>query len=121
MGTAREAVNNLRKEGIKAGLINLRLFRPFPVQALREALQDIKVLGVMDRADTFSLNGGPLFGEIRNTLFDFGNKIKIVNYIYGLGGRDINLSDLEGIFRQLLEVKENGKVKQPVNYYGVRE
>ena len=121
MGTAREAVNNLRKEGIKAGLINLRLFRPFPVQALLEALQDIKVLGVMDRADTFSLNGGPLFGEIRNTLFDFGNKIKIVNYIYGLGGRDINLSDLEGIFRQLLEVKENGKVKQLVNYYGVRE
>ena len=125
MGTARVAVKELRENGIKAGLINLRLFRPFPAQALYEELKNISVLGVMDRADTFSLNGGQLFADIRNTMFDQENEnMKIVNYIYGLGGRDINVSDIKTIINQLVEIKDSNKKLKPadlVNYFGVRE
>lgn len=123
MGTARVAVDNLRDEGIKAGIIDLRLFRPFPAAALREALKDVQVLGVMDRADTFSLNGGQLFSDLRNSLFTYGDKIETLNYIYGLGGRDITVSDLEEILTELQEIKNNGQVEENnlVNYFGVRE
>ncbi|MFW5999628.1 MAG: transketolase C-terminal domain-containing protein [Halanaerobiaceae bacterium] len=123
MGTARLAVDNLRQEGIKAGLCSLRLFRPFPAATLREALGHLKVLGVLDRADTFSLNGGQLYSDVRSALFAEGGDLEIVNYIYGLGGRDIAVDDLEEIFRELLAKKDGGKKADlpEVNYYGVRE
>ncbi len=120
MGTARTAVDNLRKKGIKTGLINLRLYRPFPGEALKRTLSGVKVIGVMDRADTFSLNGGPLFGDIRNALYEKREGMEIVNYIYGLGGRDINVSDFEDILNQLTAVYE-GKEHKIIDYYGVRE
>ena len=124
MGTARVAVDRLRAEGENVGLINLRLFRPFPDKALRKALKDIKVLGVMDRADSFSLSGGPLFADVRNALFEQKEKKEVVNYIYGLGGRDINVSQIKEIYEQLLEIKNSEqkvKSKDLVTYFGVRE
>ncbi|ACL70817.1 2-ketoisovalerate ferredoxin oxidoreductase subunit alpha [Halothermothrix orenii] len=120
MGTARIAVDNLRADGIKAGLINLRLFRPFPAGQLIRALNGVKVLGVFDRADTFSLNGGPLFLDVKASLYDSSRDLKVVNYIYGLGGRDINVSNIEDILRELVAIKEGQKEKK-VTYYGVRE
>ncbi len=122
MGTARVAVDNLREQGKKTGLINLRLYRPFPKQALKEVLEGIKILGVMDRAESFSLNGGPLFSDVRNALFD-QNNIEVVNFIYGLGGRDINVSDLEKIFNKLNALKQADKLTENelINYIGVRE
>lgn len=120
-GTARVAIDNMRELNEKIGLINLRLFRPFPSRALADALAEVKVVGVMDRADTFSLNGGPLFGDVRNALYDFNKQKKVVNYIYGLGGRDINISDFEKIIRELIEIKDSDKIKNKVSYYGVRE
>ncbi|MFW5986034.1 MAG: pyruvate ferredoxin oxidoreductase [Halanaerobiales bacterium] len=121
IGTARAAVDNIRELGEKVGLINLRLYRPFPAEALADVLADVKVIGVMDRADTFSLNGGPLFADLRNALYDFDQSRKVVNYIYGLGGRDINVSDFEKIIRELMETKNFNQVKNRVSYYGVRE
>jgi pyruvate ferredoxin oxidoreductase alpha subunit len=121
MGTARSAVDSMREQGYRMGLIDLRLYRPFPAEQLRNALKQIKVLGVMDRADTFSLNGGPLFGDIRNALYAYGGRMKIVNYIYGLGGRDINVSDLKKIMSQLVAIYEGKEPENPVTYYGVRE
>jgi len=121
MGTARSAVDSMREQGYRMGLIDLRLYRPFPAEQLRNALKQIKVLGVMDRADTFSLNGGPLFGDIRNALYAYGGRMKIVNYIYGLGGRDINVSDLKKIMSQLVAINEGKEPENLVTYYGVRE
>lgn len=122
MGTARVAVNRLREKGMKAGLINLRLYRPFPAQAIIKALQKIKVLGVLDRADDFSLNGGPLYADIKNAIFRELKDIEVINYIYGLGGRDILVSDLENILHGLQEINENNEqINNYINYYGVRE
>ncbi|MFW6308958.1 MAG: transketolase C-terminal domain-containing protein [bacterium] len=123
MGTAQVAVDEARKEGIKAGIINLRLFRPFPAQTLSEALKDIKVLGVMDRADTFSGEGGPLFKDIRSALYEKNkeNETKIYNYIYGLGGRDINVSEIKKIIQQLADKKDKEvKPEEKITYFGVR-
>jgi len=121
LGTARTAIDRSRNKGIKTGLINLRLYRPFPKEAIKKALSRVKVIGVMDRAETFSLNGGPLFGDIRNALFDMSEGLKIINYVYGLGGRDINVSDFEEIIKELVEIRDGKQEMELVNYYGVRE
>ncbi len=121
MGTARVAVNNLREDGIKAGLISLRLYRPFPAEVVAQSLNNIKVLGILDRADDFSLNGGPLYADVKNALFAGMSNIEVINYIYGLGGRDILVSDLEDILHQLQKINDNGQINNRINYYGVRE
>ncbi|MFW6409673.1 MAG: pyruvate ferredoxin oxidoreductase [Halanaerobiales bacterium] len=126
MGTAHVAVDKLRQKDQKVGLINLRLFRPFPGEEIKRTLEKVEVLGVLDRADTFSLNGGPLFADIRNVLYPTDKNTKnngqpkVVNYIYGLGGRDINVSDLENIYRELIKMRNKKEIKE-VKYYGVRE
>ncbi|MFW6256817.1 MAG: transketolase C-terminal domain-containing protein, partial [Bacillota bacterium] len=120
MGTARAVIDELRKEGKKVGLISLRLFQPFPRQTVKKAVKNVRVLGVLDRADTFSLQGGPLFSAVCNTLFESEEKIKVKNYIYGLGGRDITVTDLKNIFAELLEFRKQ-EVTERVTYFGVRE
>ncbi|HHU69150.1 MAG TPA: pyruvate ferredoxin oxidoreductase [Thermoanaerobacterales bacterium] len=120
-GTGKYVVDKLREEGKKAGLLKLRVFRPFPHKEIAEALKHIKALAVMDRAESFSDFGGPLFAPIRSALFDVKNDIKVVDYIYGLGGRDIVPPHIEKVFNDLEEIKETGKYDKLVNYLGVRE
>ncbi len=115
-GTAEVAVDELRKEGIKAGLLKLRVFRPFPVEEITKALSNIKLLAVLDRSISFGGFGGPLFTEIRSSFFGKDKVPNIVNYIYGLGGRDINVPDIKSIYKNL----KSGKF-ETVNYLGVRE
>ncbi|GAB4251024.1 MAG: transketolase C-terminal domain-containing protein [Thermoleophilia bacterium] len=100
-GTARPVVDRLREEGIKAGLIKVRTFRPFPVKAYAEALAGVKVVGVMDRSDSFGAPGGPIFMEVLSSLYQHGNRAPALNFIYGLGGRDVFPSNIEEAFRRL--------------------
>ena len=95
-GTGKEAVDRLRAEGKKVGLIKLRVFRPFPRVPLAEAMCKVKAVAIMDKAESFSNSGGPLFNEARNSLYDLPNKPYAINYIYGLGGRDITVEDFYG-------------------------
>jgi len=118
-GTARVAVDNMREKGINAGLLKLRLFRPFPREDIINALKNVKVVAVMDRSDSFGSFGAPLFSEVRSALFRKSNA-EIVNYIYGLGGRDITVKDIEGVFKDIKEISKTGKVKNYVSYLGVR-
>lgn len=120
-GTARAVVNKLREKGIKAGLLIPRLFRPFPAAEIAEALSHVKAIAVMDRSDSFGAQGGPLFIETRHALYDLGKYIPVTDYIFGLGGRDITPAQIESVFTDLQEVAKTGKVKQQVNYLGVRE
>ena len=120
-GTAKVVVDNLRKEGIKAGLLKIRVFRPFPYEELIEALKNVPVIGVMDRSHGFASEGGPVFSELRAAMYHSDVKPIITNYVYGLGGRDIDLHMIEQAYRELLEIKETGKVERYVNYLGVRE
>ncbi len=119
-GTVKETVDALRERGEKVGLIKLRVFRPFPKEELIEALKGIKALAVFDRSHSFGGFGGPLFSEIRSALYGSDLSFEVLNYIYGLGGRNISLKEIEGVFSDLKEVVRTGKVRERINYLGVR-
>lgn len=120
-GTARCVVDELREKGIKAGLLKLRVFRPFPYEELAQVLADRKAIAIMDRADSYSAFGGPLFTEVRAAMYDAKKRPPIVDYIYGLGGRDVNLDHIRKVYNDLVEIARTGEVTQVVNYLGVRE
>jgi pyruvate ferredoxin oxidoreductase alpha subunit len=120
-GTTKQVVDELRAKGEKVGLLKLRLFRPFPHKELAKALSHLKAIAILDRSDSFGGFGGPLFTEIRSALLDSEQIPQNVNYIYGLGGRDINQTDITSIYTDLEKIVETGKVGERVKYFGVRE
>lgn len=120
-GTAKEVVDKLRDEGVKAGLVKIRVFRPFPAEEIAKALSGLKALAVMDKADSFSAAGGPVFTEVRSALYDVNKDVNAISYIYGLGGRDVTTDDIEKVYRDLIDVANTGKVNETYNYVGVRE
>ncbi|HNS32153.1 MAG TPA: pyruvate ferredoxin oxidoreductase [bacterium] len=120
-GTAKEVVDRLRKEGKKAGLLKIRVYRPFPAELLTKALSKTRVLGIMDRADGMNGVSGPLYPEICAAMYDVPAKPEIVDYIYGLGGRDITIEDIEYIYNELFKTAEKGKKEYTLKYIGVRE
>jgi len=100
--TAMLAVDELRAEGKDVGLIRLRLWRPFPFAELREAVKDLELLVVMDRAISFGM-GGPVTSEVKSALYDMKNNLKIVEFIAGIGGRDILIEDFKYMLTHALE------------------
>ncbi len=120
VGTARAVVDSLRAKNIKAGILKLRVFRPFPEEEILSSLKHLKAIAVLDRADALNAIGGPLYNEIRAALYN-KSSISVVNYIYGLGGRDIGLDDINRVYSEALEIAKTGKVKEKVAYLGVRE
>ncbi|MDF3001134.1 MAG: porA [Bacillota bacterium] len=120
-GTAKETVKQLRREGKKVGLVKIRVFRPFPMEELAEALKNVKAVAVMDKAESFSACGGPLFAEVRSALYDLENRPKAMNYVYGLGGRDICVEDFAMIYDQLFEIGRTGVVGEVYRHFGQRE
>lgn len=120
-GTAREVVKKLRGEGIKAGLIKLRVFRPFPHYEIAEAVSKVKVVTVMDRAFSFGGFGGPVGMEVRSALLELEPPPKIINYIYGIGGRDVSPEDIKKVYEEMIEVLKTGELKEKIRYLGVRE
>lgn len=121
-GTAKQVVNELRQKGVKAGILKPRVFRPFPVDEIAEALSKCKAVAVMDKADSFNAAGGPLFTDVTSAMFVKGiHNVKILNYIYGLGGRDVRETDIEKVYSDLSEIAAGKKVETAYNYLGVRE
>ncbi len=120
MGTVRHVVDRLRKRGVKAGMVKMRIFRPFPAEELLELLRGVEVVGVLDKAMSFGAPGGPLYEELKTVFYDADEKPIIVDYIYGLGGRDTPPHLIEEAFKGLLEVKKRGEAVEPLNYLGVR-
>jgi pyruvate ferredoxin oxidoreductase alpha subunit len=120
-GTMKTVVDGLRQDGVKAGLLRLRTFRPLPVEAIRSALGNVKAVAVMDRCISFGGNGGPVFHEVRHLLYDVDKRPFVVNYIYGLGGRDTSPTELRSIYEYLQRVLQTGRVETPIQYLGLRE
>jgi pyruvate ferredoxin oxidoreductase alpha subunit len=122
-GTARAAVDRLRADGVKAGLLKPRVFRPFPAKEMVDALRHVKAVGVMDRAISFGAmdNAGPLFLELAAAMKVHGVNTPLVDIVFGLGGRDIMPTQIEGAFRDLLPIAKTGEFKELVTYLGVRE
>ena len=121
MGTVRYVVDELREEGVKAGLLKMRVFRPFPVEDLIEVVGDTPVVGVLDKAASFGAPGGPLYEEVKTAFYDEADRPLIADYIYGLGGRDASPKLIRGVFKSLEEIRSRGEVAEKVSYVGVRE
>lgn len=120
-GTAKAVVNELRNKGEKVGLIKLRVFRPFPAEELTKALSQCKAIAIMDKCEGFNGKGAPLFNEVCSAMYYAQTKPLIVNYIYGLGGRDVRVDDIEMVYTQLSQLIKHQQVDTPYRYLGVVE
>lgn len=120
-GTVKTVVDELREEGVKAGLLRIRTFRPLPVEGIVEALRKVKAVAIMDRSMSFGGNGGPVFQEVRHVLYDLPTHPCVVNYIYGLGGRDTSPKQMCKIYEDLQGILQAKHVETPINYVGLRE
>jgi pyruvate ferredoxin oxidoreductase alpha subunit len=121
-GTTRTIVDKLRARGVKAGMVRVRAFRPFPHEEYAKALEHVKVVGVLDRADSFGAQGGPVFLEIRAALYDNEPRPQVLPFIYGLGGRDIFPDNIEQAFAVLEDAAQRKKrVSTERRYLNLRE
>ena len=119
-GTAKFTADKLRKQGIKAGVLKVRVFRPFPGEEIAKALANAKAVAVLDKADGLNAVGGPLFTDITSAMQVSKVSVPTVNYIYGIGGRDTKVSDLESVYTDLQEIVKTGKIDNPYRYLGLR-
>lgn len=117
--TASIAIDELRKEGVPAGLIKLRLWRPFPFEELKEAVKGAKRLIVTDRAVSFGGPGGPVASEIRSAFYSEKDRPIISSFIIGLGGRDVRVEDFKDMILKSMKMKKQDLDK--IEFYGVRE
>ena len=122
MDDAEEAIQNLRAQGKKVGLIKIRSFRPFPAEDIAEALKNVKAFAAMDKDDSFNAHCGPIFAETAAALYAAGiSAPKGINYIYGLGGRDVRVESIEHVFAELEKVAATGETGETYRYLDVRE
>ena len=120
-GTTKYVVDNLRKQGIKAGLLKIRVFRPFPGEEIAKALSNVKAIAILDKADSLNSAGGALFEDVTSGMYVNNVHVPAVNYIYGIGGRDTKSDDIESVFQDLLEIVNTGKIDNPYRYLGLRK
>lgn len=119
--TAMEAIDKLRDEdGRSVGLIRLRLWRPFPVEALRAEMAGVKTLAVIDRAVSFGGTGGPVAAEVRSALYSIDQAPYVASFIAGLGGRDITIDDFMTVVDQAEKMGQENEIHQ-YKMIGVRE
>ncbi len=120
-GTTKDAIDKLREAGEKVGLLKIRLYRPFPAEAIAQALTGVKAVAVMDRAEGYTNHGGPLGADVMSALYRARSQALAVNYIYGLGGRDVRVEDMEGVFATLKQIAADGDAGEMYRYLGIRE
>ena len=121
-GTAKAAIDTIRNTtGKKVGMLKIRVFRPFPEEEIVQALRSLKSVAIMDRSEMFSDTGGPLGAEVTAAMYRAGLNVDVVNYIYGLGGRDITVEDFEDIYNSLETLAKTHKATDNYKYIGLRE
>ena len=119
-GTTKFVVDELRNKGIKAGLLKVRVFRPFPAEEIAKALSHVKAVAVLDKADSLNACGGALFTDVTSGMQVNKVNVPTVNYIYGIGGRDTKSTDIEAVFSDLSEIVKTGNIGNPYRYLGLR-
>ena len=120
-GTTKDVVDSLREKGIKAGMLKVRVFRPFPAEEIAKSLSHLKAVAVLDKADSLNGVGGALFEDVVSGMYVNGNNVKALSYVYGIGGRDTTTKEIEQVYTDLQEVADSGKVENPYRYLGLRK
>ena len=119
-GTTKFVVDNLRNQGIKAGLLKVRVFRPFPAEEIASALSHLKAVAVLDKADSLNAAGGALYEDITSAMYIAQKQVPMINYVYGIGGRDTTSKEIESVYTDLQKIVSTGKLENPYRYLGVR-
>lgn len=117
-GTVKETIDNLRKNGIKAGLLKIRVFRPFPGKEIAIALRNAKAVAVLDKVPLVSGTPGPLYEDVVSSMFQEQVNIKAINYTYGVGGRDVTVKQIGKVYQDLQDLKD---MSNPVRFLGLKE
>ena len=120
-GTTKAVVDSLREKGVKAGLLKVRMYRPFPAEEIAEALSHLKAVAILDKADSLNAAGGALFEDVTSSMYVNGKQVPMVNYVYGIGGRDTTSMQIESVYSDLAEIVQNGKIENPYRYLGLRK
>ena len=120
-GTTKAVVDELRNKGVKAGLLKVRMFRPFPAEEIAEALAGLKAVAVLDKADSLNAAGGALFEDITSAMYVNQKNVPMVNYVYGIGGRDTTEKQIESVYEDLEKIVKEGKIENPYRYLGLRK
>lgn len=120
-GTTKDAVDVLRQKGIKAGLLKIRVFRPFPAEEIAEALKNCKAIAIMDRSEGYNGNGGPVGAEVMAALYRAKVQAEAVNIIYGLSGRDVRVEDMTEVYHNLAKMAEGELTVDEYPYLGLRK
>ena len=117
----KAVVDELREKGIKAGLLKIRVYRPFPGEEVAKALANCKAIAVLDKADSLNAIGGALFEDVTSSMYVANKHIPLVNYVYGIGGRDTTTKEIHSVYKDLTEIVKSGKVENPYRYLGLRK
>jgi pyruvate ferredoxin oxidoreductase alpha subunit len=120
-GTMKTVIDELRADGMKAGLLRLKAFRPFPAEEVRKALEGVKAVAVLDKSMSFGGNGGAVFHEVRHAMYDAKTHPFIMDYIYGLGGRDTSPKEFRKVYDDLHQTVHAQRMDKVVHYIGLRE
>ncbi|MCH5337385.1 MAG: pyruvate ferredoxin oxidoreductase [Acetatifactor sp.] len=120
-GTTKDAVDALRAKGVKAGFLKIRVFRPFPAEEIGTALKHCTAIAIMDRAESYSAQGGPLGAEVTAALYRAKATAETVNIMYGLSGRDVKVEDMEEVYMTLQKLASGEVSFSEYPYLGLRD
>ena len=127
MGTlampVRVAVRRLREQGKKVGFLRIKFFRPFATEEIQEALSKCKAIGVIDRDYSYGSPsyGGVLFNELRAAMYPMPQRPHMLNFIAGLGGREVLVRDVNHVVDMVQKAIDTGKIEEETTWIAVRE
>ena len=119
-GTTKAVVDKLRDQGVKAGLLKIRVYRPFPGEEVAKALSHLKAVAVLDKSDSLNAIGGALFEDVVSSMYVSKQNVPVVNYVYGIGGRDTTEKEINSVYADLAKIAKDGIVENPYRYLGLR-
>ena len=118
--TVRSVVRELReRDGLPIGLVKLRVVRPFPDRALKECLARVRLAAVLER-DVSVGGAGIVYTELCRSLSTVSGAPKLVNYVLGLGGRDVTVDHVREIARTVFDERDAAEISRPVRWPQVR-
>lgn len=120
-GTTKEAIDHMRENGEKVGLIKVRSFRPFPGEEIAASLKKCKAVAIMDRSESFSTNGGPLGAETMQAMYTARCTTLTIDIMYGIGGRDVTVDDMINVYDTLKDIAATGETGDVYRYMGLRD
>jgi pyruvate/2-oxoacid:ferredoxin oxidoreductase alpha subunit len=121
--TCKSAINQLRKKGLKAGMVRPRWVRPWPTEQIAEAFAKVKAIASVETSTSYggAMGGGNLVHELRASLYDLEKRPLVTSFMAGLGGEVILLEDFEYMAKVLTQMVKEKKTRKHVYWIGFEE